>query len=347
MRITLPNPPNLFTERMKMHERYLADLHAVLAQEGQEGLYAELLAGIRPDGPFDSPSFEDYMSVIRRLDAMGVVQGLGLKLGSRKRNSTFGLFGIGFLTQASLWEMSTFAHEAFSHCWGHCLDLKVYRAEEFLVSRYEGRPPALASDPLLVEQVIMTGIRIVNEELPGQDWSRCHASLAYPAPPHWELYAHFLPLEVHFDQPHTELLIPWTWATQPMPMANDNVRFFCESSFRAMVDGRPGRTVLQCRILDLLAEVADGRLPDLPAVSKRLAMTERSIQAALTREGTSFRRLQNEVLLDRAKQLLSNPSTSVKEIAFALGFAQATNFSRAFAKATGMSPEQFRSFRVF
>ncbi|WP_158412937.1 helix-turn-helix domain-containing protein [Holophaga foetida] len=339
----MPNAPNLFTERLKMHERYLADLQAVLSEEGQGRLYPELLAGIRPDGAFDSPSFEEYMSVVRRLDDLGVVRGLGLKLGDRKRNATFGFFGIGFLTQASLWEMGGFSCEAFSHCWGHYLQLQVFREGEFLVSRYLGRPPLIASDPLLVEQVVMTGVRVVTEELPGQDWSRCRASFAYPPPPHRELYARFLPFEVRFDQPFSELLLPWAWAARPLPMANDRVRAFCESSFHAMVEADSGRTSLQRKILNLLIEAGASGSLDLSAVSCRLGISERSLQAALTREGTSFRRLQNEVLVERAKQMLSVPGMSVKEIAFALGFSQAANFSRAFARATGMSPEQFRS----
>lgn len=343
---TLSSAPTLFAERVMMHKRYFADLQAILHEEGMDGVDSELLAGA-PGVDLERPSFDDYLRVIRGLDALGLIRGLGLKLGDRKRNATFGLFGIGFLTQTSLWDMGGFSCEAFSHCWGHYLQLQVFREGEFLVSRYLGRPPAMASDPLLVEQVVMTGVRVVDEELPGLDWSHCRASFAYPPPPHRELYARFLPFEVRFDQPFSELLLPWAWAARPLPMANDSVRAFCESSFHAMVVADSGRSSLQRKILNLLIGAGPGGSPDLHAVSWHLGISERSLQTALTREGTSFRRLQNEVLVERAKQMLSNPGMSVKEIAFALGFSQAANFSRAFARATGMSPEQFRSISGF
>jgi AraC-like DNA-binding protein len=45
--------------------------------------------------------------------------------------------------------------------------------------------------------------------------------------------------------------------------------------------------------------------------------------------------------MDRAKVLL-NTSTNIKEVAYAIGYASASNFSTAFQRLSGMSPKHYR-----
>lgn len=60
--------------------------------------------------------------------------------------------------------------------------------------------------------------------------------------------------------------------------------------------------------------------------------------------GKTFRDLRQEILLERVKNLLaSNPTISVKELSFAVGFKSASSFSRAIKRACGSYPEELRS----
>ena len=47
-------------------------------------------------------------------------------------------------------------------------------------------------------------------------------------------------------------------------------------------------------------------------------------------------------IINKAKTLLKNSSTSVSEIAFDLGYEYSQHFSKVFKKRTGMSPIQYR-----
>jgi len=51
----------------------------------------------------------------------------------------------------------------------------------------------------------------------------------------------------------------------------------------------------------------------------------------------------NEVRINRAKLLLSQPECLVKEVAFRCGFSNQSSFSQVFRKATGKTPKRFRS----
>ena len=51
----------------------------------------------------------------------------------------------------------------------------------------------------------------------------------------------------------------------------------------------------------------------------------------------------NEIRINRAKLLLSQPDCLVKEVAFRCGFSNQSSFSQVFRKATGKTPKKFRS----
>lgn len=53
-----------------------------------------------------------------------------------------------------------------------------------------------------------------------------------------------------------------------------------------------------------------------------------------------------EIRLNRAKALLSNSDSLIKEIAFECGFQSASSFSSAFRRATKLTPQQFRAARL-
>ena len=60
--------------------------------------------------------------------------------------------------------------------------------------------------------------------------------------------------------------------------------------------------------------------------------------------GKRFRDLRQEILLTKVKNLLaSNPTISVKELSFAVGFKSASSFSRAIKRACGSYPAELRS----
>ena len=60
--------------------------------------------------------------------------------------------------------------------------------------------------------------------------------------------------------------------------------------------------------------------------------------------GTTFYQYLQQMRINYAQTLLSNPELSVTDISFQSGFASCTAFTRAFKKSTGYPPSQFRMF---
>jgi AraC-like DNA-binding protein len=87
--------------------------------------------------------------------------------------------------------------------------------------------------------------------------------------------------------------------------------------------------------------LGDGE-PDARVVAERLAMSDRTLRRALAREQTSFRAVVDDVRGRRAEALLADRRHSLTEIAFALGFAEHSAFTRAFKRWFGVAPARYR-----
>jgi AraC-like DNA-binding protein len=87
------------------------------------------------------------------------------------------------------------------------------------------------------------------------------------------------------------------------------------------------------------------RIHQIDVVAEALAMSSRSLQRALARQGLSYSRILDEVRLRQAADWLGNTDKQVEEIAFDLGYTDASNFARAFRRQSGVSPQSFRRDR--
>ena len=57
----------------------------------------------------------------------------------------------------------------------------------------------------------------------------------------------------------------------------------------------------------------------------------------------TFYQYLQQMRINHAKSLLSNPELSVTDISYQTGFTSCTAFTRAFKKSTGYPPSQFRT----
>jgi AraC-like DNA-binding protein len=78
------------------------------------------------------------------------------------------------------------------------------------------------------------------------------------------------------------------------------------------------------------------------AVATRLNLSRRTLQRRLTDAGCSYRQLLEGLRERHACHLLDDPSLSIKEIAFLLGYAEQSAFNHACLRWNQMSPRQLR-----
>ena len=83
--------------------------------------------------------------------------------------------------------------------------------------------------------------------------------------------------------------------------------------------------------------------PKRLAVATALRMSTRTLQRRLQEEGNSFQQLLDETRRELAVQYLGQPQLTLLEIAYLLGFADPSNFFRAFKRWFSMPPGQYRA----
>ena len=85
----------------------------------------------------------------------------------------------------------------------------------------------------------------------------------------------------------------------------------------------------------------DGEPPRC-VVAAALCISERTLQRRLKEEGTTFQQLGDDIRRDLARQFLAEDQTTLGQIAFMLGFADQSAFSRACQRWFTLSPRQLR-----
>jgi AraC-like DNA-binding protein len=101
------------------------------------------------------------------------------------------------------------------------------------------------------------------------------------------------------------------------------------------------RARISSRVQQALLDALPAGAPSKPAIARTLGMSARNLQRRLASEGTSFKELLNEARVSLARTYVDEGRLSVTEIAFVLGFADTSTFSRAFKRWTGMSPREY------
>ena len=86
--------------------------------------------------------------------------------------------------------------------------------------------------------------------------------------------------------------------------------------------------------------------PTIDAVATRLGSSARSVQRRLQLAGVSFKEIVDEARLDLARRYLADPSLSLTETAFLLGYSDLSAFSRAFRRWTGTTAIDYRRART-
>lgn len=84
-------------------------------------------------------------------------------------------------------------------------------------------------------------------------------------------------------------------------------------------------------------------VPSAEDIAHGLNLSLRSLQRHLADEGCRYDSLLDECRQNLALSYLRDPHSSLSEIGYRLGFADASSFNRAFKRWTGLSPGQFRS----
>jgi AraC-like DNA-binding protein len=181
---------------------------------------------------------------------------------------------------------------------------------------------------------------LANEFLPIE-----RVDLMYPQPAHSEEHRFvYYGAPVHYNQRRNALHFNQQLLERPCQRTADELReFFRNPHAHIMTLPRQSKSAyIKTRLwMEKLFREGDG-LPQLTEASAYMGMTEQTLRRRLKADGYSFNKLKEDTRRDMAIYYIKQSKLSVEEIAFRLGFSEASTFIRAFKKWTGLTPLTYR-----
>jgi len=163
-----------------------------------------------------------------------------------------------------------------------------------------------------------------------------------PEPHYFHRFRQIIPVPVDYEAREDALIIPESRLALPIRFTNDQLaaasRAQCEEALQRLTED----ACFASRVRRVI-ETSHPFPPKLARVAGTLFVSERTLKRRLQEEDASFQNLVDEVRLERAGELLTGTGMNLSQIADALGYADAANFTRAFKRWTGISPSQYRS----
>jgi AraC-like DNA-binding protein len=83
-------------------------------------------------------------------------------------------------------------------------------------------------------------------------------------------------------------------------------------------------------------------LPSAEETASIFGMSRATLFRRLVNEGVTFHRVIERVRLDAAKRLLDDPTISLKELAYELGYSAPSNFAKSFRRMSSLTPGAYR-----
>jgi AraC-like DNA-binding protein len=207
-----------------------------------------------------------------------------------------------------------------------------------LAMRVAGQPRGLglAADEYLVATALALATR--GAMRPARAW------LASPRPPNLEHV--FLALGTHeleLGARDTGFALRRADADAALPGADPMLLATAQELAGAALAAVPRRGAFAVVVATAIEKrLAGGGTPSTEDVADALHMSTRTLQRRLDDEGTRFSDVLDAVRQRVARDLLLDPSLSLAEIAYRIGFSDLATFSRAFKRWSGLPPGAFR-----
>ncbi|MEM7160108.1 MAG: AraC family transcriptional regulator ligand-binding domain-containing protein [Myxococcota bacterium] len=219
------------------------------------------------------------------------------------------------------------------------VDLHVERDESGLTLEYHWHETAIPPPASLSGSEILFIVKLARM---GTRFEIKPTRVHLPAlPPDHEAYEKWLGVRIQVA-PSLSVQFSAEDATRPFLSANGSMWTIFEPELRRRLADLEHSATVEERTRAVLLEALPSGQVSLDNVARRLATSSRSLQRKLREEGTSFKAVVRGTRERLANHYLSRTPLSTTEIAFLLGFEDATSFFRAFHSWTGSTPDRVR-----
>ena len=180
-------------------------------------------------------------------------------------------------------------------------------------------------------------------ELAGPQLQRYQIYLSVPEPVYLDRYTHLIKAQFHFNSPWItgiRMVVDRQQLALPLPLADAHSLKVVEQRCQELIQ----KIYHQGEIVEWVSAMLRqaNQMPTLNECAKVLNISTKTLQRYLHKQGVEFHVLKQSISKERALDLLENSDLNMTQIAYELGYSNPANFSRAFNKVMGCSPQSYR-----
>jgi AraC-like DNA-binding protein len=263
--------------------------------------------------------------------------GVGLRVGQRVRLETFEAFGHVLASSRSLGDaclhacrLASLATDALE------LSLHVDGAVATLINR--PRFPAFYHPES--SELIVSGMLALARQLTGRAIVPSEVHFTHGPPPSLEHHEAILWAPVRFGHTCNGCVVPTDVLHTPITRkATSSPRL--DALVAAALAERPGASTLTRQVRTAIAAELPGGNPSAERIAEQLGLHPKTLSRALREEGTTHRKVLDELRLELAERYFAGGGHSIAEVASLLGYADTSAFRRAFRRRTGVPPTRY------
>ena len=162
-----------------------------------------------------------------------------------------------------------------------------------------------------------------------------------PQPACAEQYHQYFGANILFNSERNLLLFDRHTIEKQLPTANIDLALSCDKIIKDYLINMDKHDVVMQVKTKLIDNLPSGAITEKD-IADLLHMSLRSLQRKLEEKGYTYKKLMEDTRRELAEQYIRNSRLSLGEITYMLGFSEPSNFSRAFKRWTGKSPQSYR-----
>lgn len=165
--------------------------------------------------------------------------------------------------------------------------------------------------------------------------------LKRPAPEDPSRFEYMLCSPLSFECKRTRMAYYRSDIMEPLATGDPALAHVNDGQTQGYLDSFLAQTTSREVVGKIVEKLPDGP-PNQQQIADAMNVSNRTLQRKLKNEGTSFMGLLQDTRMQLARRYLLQPTRSVVETSYLLGFSEPSTFSRAFKRWTGQAPAEYR-----
>ncbi len=165
---------------------------------------------------------------------------------------------------------------------------------------------------------------------------------SHKKPEYVEVYKQHFRCPLKFNQKEDAIVLDRKLAEKSIPGSYPYMKNILMEYAEGLLAKLEAGKQFQDDVKRIIADLLPKGFVDIEQISEKLNMSRWTLTRQLKKEGTTFKELLSELRKEFAMNYLENKKLSATEIAFLLGYSEASAFQRAFKSWTGKNPNEYR-----